>query len=68
MSCHRSTRGSTCFVPRLIKITSRQQQTQRTLLDWLRVEYPGIRFQAAHHCNQSDSTSVCTWATTFVDP
>jgi hypothetical protein len=23
----------------LIEITSRQQQTQRTLLDWLRVEY-----------------------------
>jgi len=26
-------------VRRLIEITSRQQQTQRTLLDWLRVEY-----------------------------
>ena len=26
-------------VPRLIELTSRQQQTQRTLLDWLRVEY-----------------------------
>ena len=24
---------------RLIELTSRQQQTQRTLLDWLRVEY-----------------------------
>jgi hypothetical protein len=27
------------FVGLLIEITSRQQQTQRTLLDWLRVEY-----------------------------
>jgi hypothetical protein len=27
------------FVLRLIELTSRQQQTQRTLLDWLRVEY-----------------------------
>jgi hypothetical protein len=27
------------YVPRLIELTSRQQQTQRTLLDWLRVEY-----------------------------
>jgi hypothetical protein len=27
------------FVRRLIGITARQQQTQRTLLDWLRVEY-----------------------------
>jgi hypothetical protein len=27
------------FVRRLIEITCRQQQTQRTLLDWLRVEY-----------------------------
>ena len=27
------------LVQRLIEITSRQQQTQRTLLDWLRVEY-----------------------------
>jgi hypothetical protein len=27
------------FVRRLIEITSHQQQTQRTLLDWLRVEY-----------------------------
>ena len=26
-------------VRRLIEITSRQQQTQRTLLDWLRMEY-----------------------------
>jgi hypothetical protein len=26
-------------VRRLIELTSRQQQTQRTLLDWLRVEY-----------------------------
>jgi len=26
-------------VRRLIEITSRQQETQRTLLDWLRVEY-----------------------------
>jgi len=24
---------------RLLELTSRQQQTQRTLLDWLRVEY-----------------------------
>ena len=28
-----------CLVCRLPAITSRQQQTQRTLLDWLRVEY-----------------------------
>jgi hypothetical protein len=27
------------FVRHLIELTSRQQQTQRTLLDWLRVEY-----------------------------
>jgi hypothetical protein len=27
------------FVLRLIEIASRQQQTQRTLFDWLRVEY-----------------------------
>ena len=27
------------FVRRLIEITSRQQQTQCTLLDWLRMEY-----------------------------
>ena len=27
------------FVRRLIEITSRLQQTQRTLLDWLRVKY-----------------------------
>jgi hypothetical protein len=27
------------LVRRLIEITSRQQQTQPTLLDWLRVEY-----------------------------
>jgi hypothetical protein len=27
------------LVRRLLAITSRQQQTQRTLLDWLRVEY-----------------------------
>ena len=27
------------FVRRLIEATSRQQQTQRTLLDWLRMEY-----------------------------
>jgi hypothetical protein len=27
------------FVRRLIELTGRQQQTQRTLLDWLRVEY-----------------------------
>ena len=27
------------MVRRLLQITSRQQQTQRTLLDWLRVEY-----------------------------
>jgi hypothetical protein len=27
------------FVLRLIAITSRQQQTQRTLLDWLGVEF-----------------------------
>jgi hypothetical protein len=27
------------FARRLIEITSRHQQTQRTLLDWLRVEY-----------------------------
>ena len=27
------------FVLRLIEITSRQQQAQRTLLDWLRMEY-----------------------------
>ena len=25
----------------MIEITSRQQQTQRTMLDWLRVEWPG---------------------------
>ena len=31
--------GSACFVRCLIELTSRQQQTQRTLLDWLRVEY-----------------------------
>jgi hypothetical protein len=29
------------FLRRLIEITSRQQQTQRTLLDWLGVECPG---------------------------
>jgi hypothetical protein len=29
----------THFVRRLIEVTSRQRQTQRTLLDWLRVEY-----------------------------
>lgn len=38
-------------VRRLIEITARQQQTQRTLLDWLRVEYaiekPGNKLQAA---------------------
>jgi hypothetical protein len=38
-------------VRRLIEITVRQQQTQRTLLDWLRVEYaiekPGNKLQAA---------------------
>jgi hypothetical protein len=37
-------------VRRLIEITVRQQQTQRTLLDWLRVEYaiekPGNKLQA----------------------
>jgi hypothetical protein len=27
------------FVERLVETPSRQQQTQRTLLDWLRVEY-----------------------------
>jgi hypothetical protein len=27
------------FVQRLSQITSRQHQTRRTLLDWLRVEY-----------------------------
>ena len=27
------------FIPRLIDLTSCQQQTQRTLLDWVRVEY-----------------------------
>jgi hypothetical protein len=27
------------LVRRLIEITSRQQQTQRTLLDWLRAKY-----------------------------
>jgi hypothetical protein len=31
--------GAENAVRRLIEITSRQQQTQRTLLDWLRVEY-----------------------------
>jgi methylase of polypeptide subunit release factors len=38
-------------VRRLIEITARQQQTQRTLLDWLRVEYviekPGNKLQTA---------------------
>ncbi len=38
-------------VRRLIEITARQQQTQRTLLDWLRMEYaiekPGNKLQAA---------------------
>jgi hypothetical protein len=29
------------FVRRLIEITYRQQQTQRTLFDWLRVECTG---------------------------
>jgi hypothetical protein len=33
------TDGLTQFVPRRMEITSRQQQTQRTLLNWLRVEY-----------------------------
>ena len=37
-------------VRRLIEITARQQQTQRTLLDWLRVEYaiekPNNKLQA----------------------
>jgi hypothetical protein len=37
-------------VHRLLEITARQQQTQRTLLDWLRVEYaiekPGNKLQA----------------------
>ena len=37
-------------VRRLFEITARQQQTQRTLLDWLRVEYqiekPGNKLQA----------------------
>jgi hypothetical protein len=28
---------------------------------------PGFQCQAARHCNQSGSTSVCTWVTTFVD-
>ena len=32
-------RRPTVFVRRLLETTSRQQQTQRTLLDWLRVEY-----------------------------
>jgi hypothetical protein len=27
------------FIRRLIELTSRQQQTRRTLLDWLRVEH-----------------------------
>jgi hypothetical protein len=31
-------KGRLHFVRRLIEITSRQQQTQHTLLDWLRVE------------------------------
>ena len=38
------------FVRRLVEATSRQQQTQRTLLDWLRVEYaiekPGNKLKA----------------------
>jgi len=38
-------------LPSLIEITSCQQQTQRTLLDWLRVEYaiekPSIKLFAA---------------------
>ena len=29
----------TRFLQRLIEVTSRQQQAQRTLLDWLRVEH-----------------------------
>ena len=32
-------KGRPHFVRRLIEITSRQQQTQRTLRDWLWVEY-----------------------------
>ena len=34
-----SVRRAETSVRRSLKITSRQQQTQRTLLDWLRVEY-----------------------------
>ena len=35
----RAREAAEAAVRRLIELTSRQQQTQRTLLDWLRVEY-----------------------------